>query len=132
MSVNKRTFKQQITLRVIFIKYNSLKSYKFFNAIFIPCFSESRIFRVRFQVLELVVIARCLVQCWQMFSSFLIFSLLLLLEVAKYEKLGKYIPYCTQLGWCDNSYLYYKLANCPISICTLLWTPKVNGHRFLK
>ena len=41
------TFKQQITLRMIFLKYNSLKSDIFFNPIFTPCFSGSMFFRVQ-------------------------------------------------------------------------------------
>ena len=45
--LNKRTFKQQVTLCMIFIKNYSLKSNKFFNVIFISCFSGSRFFRVQ-------------------------------------------------------------------------------------
>ena len=45
--VSTRTFKQQMTLRMIFIKHNSLKSDIFFNPIFIPCFSASMFFRVQ-------------------------------------------------------------------------------------
>ena len=41
------TSKQQITLRMIFLKHNFLKSDIFFNLIFIPCFSESMFFRVQ-------------------------------------------------------------------------------------
>ena len=41
-------FKQQITLPMIFLKHNSLQSDRFFNPIFIPCFSESMFFRVQF------------------------------------------------------------------------------------
>ena len=46
MSVNKRTFNQQITWCMIFIKNDSLKSDTFFNAIFIPCFPGSIFSRV--------------------------------------------------------------------------------------
>ena len=41
------TSKHQITLRMIILKHNSLKSDIFFNSIFIPCFLESRFFRVQ-------------------------------------------------------------------------------------
>ena len=41
----------QITLRMVFIKDNSLKR-DIFNPIFIPCFSGSRFFRVRIQGLD--------------------------------------------------------------------------------
>ena len=50
VSVSKRTFKQQIILRMVFIKYNSLKSDIFLNPIFILCFSGSRFFR--FQIFQ--------------------------------------------------------------------------------
>ena len=42
------TFNKQITLCMVFLKHNSLKSDICFNSIFIPCFSESMCFR--FQV----------------------------------------------------------------------------------
>ena len=41
------TSKQQITLRMIFLKHNSLRSDMFFNPIFISCFSECVFFRVQ-------------------------------------------------------------------------------------
>ena len=40
------TFKQQITLRMVFLKHNSVKSDIFFNPIFIPCYAAWRFFRV--------------------------------------------------------------------------------------
>ena len=36
-----------MSLRMVFIKHNSLKSDIFFNPIFIPCFSGSKFFRVQ-------------------------------------------------------------------------------------
>ena len=48
ISVSKRTFKQQITLSNIFIKYNFLTSDTFCNLISMPCFSRPRFFRVQF------------------------------------------------------------------------------------
>ena len=39
--------KQQITLRIVLLKHNSLKSDIFFNLIFISCFSWPRFFRVQ-------------------------------------------------------------------------------------
>ena len=47
MSVSTRTFKQCITLYMVLIKHNSLKSDTFFNPIFIPGFSGSRFFRAQ-------------------------------------------------------------------------------------
>ena len=41
------TSKQQTTLRMIFLKHNSLKLDIFLNPIFIPCFSESKFFRIQ-------------------------------------------------------------------------------------
>ena len=46
LTFSKRTFKQQITLRMVFIKYNCLQPNIFFNRMFIPCFSGSIFFRV--------------------------------------------------------------------------------------
>ena len=43
LSISTKNFKQKITLCMIFIKHNSLKS----DIIFIPCFSGSRLFLVQ-------------------------------------------------------------------------------------
>ena len=68
-------------------------------------------------VIDKVVIARCVVLYWQIFSSFLIFVIIQLAygfvkKVAKYDKLGRYFPYCSPYRSITTIYLFVNILCC--------------------